>query len=78
MDLFSVREVAQVLGVDPRSVTRYCASGRLKAARVLGRWIIPDDALAAFERPANGRPRKPRDNQHAARIQRGSRLLPVC
>jgi excisionase family DNA binding protein len=60
MQYISVREAAQALGVEPRSVTRYCASGRLQAARMLGRWIIPDDALAAFERPATGRPRKPR------------------
>jgi excisionase family DNA binding protein len=75
MQFISVREAAQVLGVEPRSVTRYCASGRLKAARLLGRWIIPDDALAAFERPSNGRPRAATAR---ATLLRGSRLTRAC
>jgi excisionase family DNA binding protein len=75
MQFISVREAARLLGVEPRSITRYCASGRLKAARMLGRWIIPDDALAAFERPPNGRPRRPRAAEKLVHLHPGGRLL---
>jgi excisionase family DNA binding protein len=75
MQFVSVREAAQVLGVEPRSVTRYCATGRIEAVRMLGRWIIPDTALLTFERPANGRPRKPRAPSKPVQLHRGGRVL---
>ena len=55
MQYLSVREAAQVLQVQPRSGTRYCATGRLTAHRVFDRWVISENALATFQRPRNGR-----------------------
>ena len=58
MDYLSVREAAEFLQVQPRSVTRYCASGRLTAHRVFDRWVIAEQDLLTFQRPPSGRPRK--------------------
>lgn len=50
-------EWAAVLGVSPRTVTRWCVAGRVPgAAHVDGRWRIPLDA----EPPADRRASKPR------------------
>jgi hypothetical protein len=73
MEYLSAREAADVLQVEPRSVTRYCASGRLEAARMLGRWVIPDTALLAFQRPPSGRPRKAHGRANPAGLQRAER-----
>ena len=73
MDYLSVREAAEFLQVEPRSVTRYCASGRLEAGRVFGRWVIAEQDLAAFERPANGRPRTLPGRANRAGLDRAER-----
>jgi hypothetical protein len=70
MDYLSVREAAEFLQVEPRSVTRYCASGRLEAGRVFGRWVIAEQDLLAFERPPSGRPRKAHARANRAGLDR--------
>jgi hypothetical protein len=73
MDYLSVREATEFLQVEPRSVTRYCASGRLEAGRVFGRWVIAEQDLVAFERPPSGRPRKAHGRGARARLDRAAR-----
>jgi hypothetical protein len=70
MDYLSVREAAEILQVEPRSVTRYCASGRLEAGRVFGRWVIAEQDLLTFQRPTSGRPRKLHGGANRAGLDR--------
>lgn len=35
-DLYSVNEVAELLGLQPRSIRRYISEGKLKAIKVVG------------------------------------------
>lgn len=43
-------EVAQLLDVDVRSVTRWLNAGQLAGYKIGGRWIVPRDALEAMLR----------------------------
>jgi len=45
--LFTIEEVAEILRVHTRTVTRYIESGRLKASK-LGVWRIRQSDLNAF------------------------------
>ena len=45
--LLDSRQAAKVLNVNPRTVTRLCERGKLKAVRVASRWRINRDALLA-------------------------------
>lgn len=46
--LIDPKEAAQILGVNPRTVTRMCADGTLKAVRVRSLWRINRDYLMQF------------------------------
>jgi excisionase family DNA binding protein len=45
--LFTIEEVAKILRVSGRSVTRYIESGKLKASKI-GVWRIKESDLHAF------------------------------
>lgn len=45
--LFTIEEVAKILRVSTRSVTRYIETGRLKASKI-GVWRIKETDLNAF------------------------------
>lgn len=45
--LFTIEEVAKILRVSGRSVTRYIESGKLKASKI-GVWRIKESDLSAF------------------------------
>jgi len=62
MNLLSIPEAAERLGLSPSLVRRYCRQGRL-GQRVGGRWVISEIELVRFDkepRPVGypkGRPR---------------------
>lgn len=43
-------EVAELIGVDVRTVTRWLQEARLGGYKIGGRWIVPRDALEAMLR----------------------------
>jgi len=45
--LLTLKEVAEILRVSERSVTRYIESGRLKASKI-GQWRISEKDLQKF------------------------------
>lgn len=46
--LLDAKQAAAILNVTPRTVTRMCEQGKLKAVRVMSLWRINRDALLAF------------------------------
>ena len=44
-DVVSPREAAAILGTDPKNIRRMIRSGRLRALRDGGRWVIPRGSL---------------------------------
>ena len=60
--MLTPEEVAERLGVAPITVRRWCAKGQISAlkegSKYRGSWLIPESALAGFERPRPGRPRR--------------------
>lgn len=46
--MLDTRAAADVMGVSPRTVTRMCEQGKLKAVRVMSLWRISRDALLEF------------------------------
>lgn len=46
--LLDTRQAAEILNVTPRTVTRMCEQGKLKAVRVMSLWRVNRDALLAF------------------------------
>ncbi len=56
--LFTIEEVAKILRVSGRSVTRYIESGKLKASKI-GVWRIKESDLHAFlEKTSNVKKKK--------------------
>lgn len=43
--LIDPKKAACLLGVTPRTITRLCAAGEIKAVRIAKRWRINRDAL---------------------------------
>lgn len=43
--LLDTNQAAKILNVNPRTVTRMCEQGKLKAVRVMSLWRINRDAL---------------------------------
>lgn len=46
--LLDTKQAAVILNVDPRTVTRMCAQGKIKAVKVMSLWRINRDALLEF------------------------------
>lgn len=57
-NLYTIKQVAEILHVDQSQVYRYCYDGILKSCEVFGRRLIHKDDLAKFTKPPKGRPRK--------------------
>ena len=49
-DLYSVKEVAQILEVTPRTVQNYIALGRIRGQKIGGKWRFTREAIEAFIR----------------------------
>ncbi len=47
-DLLDTHQAGAILNVTPRTVTRMCEQGKLKAVRVMSLWRINRDALLDF------------------------------
>ena len=47
-ELVDPKQAARVLNCHPRTVTRMCEQGKLKAVRVMSLWRINRDALLSF------------------------------
>ncbi len=47
-ELLSTAQAASLLQVNPRTVTRMCEQGKLKAVKVMSLWRINRDALLKF------------------------------
>lgn len=47
-DLLDTSQAAAILNVTPRTVTRMCEQGKLKAVRVMSLWRINRDRLLDF------------------------------
>lgn len=47
-DLLDTNQAAAILNVTPRTVTRMCEQGKLKAVRVMSLWRINRDRLLDF------------------------------
>lgn len=54
-NIFTSAEAAEVLGIDPSMVCKYCRDGRLDGEKIGRDWIIKKDALNKFARE----PREP-------------------
>jgi excisionase family DNA binding protein len=48
-----VSEVAEALGISKKSVRRLCATEKLAAEKLAGRWCIPVRALEELAEPDN-------------------------
>ena len=46
--LIDTAQAAEIMSVNPRTVTRMCADGQIKAVKVRGTWRVNRDALLAF------------------------------
>jgi predicted ArsR family transcriptional regulator len=59
MKLYSVDEVAKILGISTNQVRIYCQTGRL-GQKVSSCWVITEENLEQFQktRKKSGRPRK--------------------
>ena len=47
-ELLDAKQAAEILNVNPRTVTRMCEQGKLKAVKVMSLWRINRDALLDF------------------------------
>lgn len=56
VDVCTVAEAAEKLGVSPRRVRAMITDGRLPGDRSLGRWVIPTAAVDTFDTRPAGRP----------------------
>jgi hypothetical protein len=62
--MLTIREAAVIAGVADITLRRYAKAGKLPGAQLEKgpwaiRWMIPESALASFEKRGPGKPRKP-------------------
>lgn len=48
MELYTIDDIAQMLGVNPRTVRRYIEKGQLRGERIGGVWRVTGDSLKAM------------------------------
>lgn len=53
---YPAEEAAKLLGVSPRTMRDWCASGEIAATKIGKRWLIERDALLARLRPSRTLP----------------------
>jgi excisionase family DNA binding protein len=85
MDLLTVRETAAMLRVNPITVRRYIASGRLEAVRVGRRIRVPLEAVGRLAKPVDPQEhtgpvkpfvfKRPSAEEIARRQELGKRIL---
>ena len=46
--LLTVKEVAEVLRLDPQTVSRYCQSGKILAYKTGNAWKIPERSIDIY------------------------------
>lgn len=46
--MYSMQEVAEMLGVTTRTITTYLQKGRIVAQKIGGRWLFTEDNLKDF------------------------------
>lgn len=46
--LFTVEELAELLGVQERTIREYLRDGRLKGRKVGRRWYVPEESLRKY------------------------------
>lgn len=57
---YRTQEAAVLLAITPQRVAGLCRSGRIRARRDKGQWIIPEDEVARFRKTRRaGRPPGP-------------------
>ena len=59
-NLLTTDQAAEILGLEPGSVKKYCQSGKIAALKLGRSWMIPKHSLKGFSsnRKAVGRPKK--------------------
>jgi len=56
--MYSVKEAAQKLGLDPSQVRRLLASGDIKGLKLARDWVVLDLSYERRRKPGGGRKRK--------------------
>ena len=46
--LFTVEELAELLGVRERTIREYLRDGRLKGRKIARRWYVPEESLRKY------------------------------
>jgi len=63
MDYISVKEAAELWGIDTSNIGKLCRKGKIEGAKIVGRnWLIPKNA----PKPMDGRTKAAREKQNAA------------
>jgi len=63
MDYISVREAAELWGIDPSNIRKLLRKGKIEGAKIVARnWLIPKNA----HRPIDGRTREAKDKEKAS------------
>lgn len=52
--LFTVEELAEILGVQERTIREYLREGKLHGRKLANRWYITDEAIADYFREREG------------------------
>lgn len=52
--LFTVEELAELLGVQERTIREYLREGKLHGRKLANRWYVTDDAVADYFREREG------------------------
>lgn len=59
LDIYTVNDIAEALHTTPRTVLNYLRSGRLKGAKIGGKWLVTrENLLELINGSANGSRRK--------------------
>lgn len=63
LDVYNVNDIAEALHITPRTVLNYLRSGRLKGAKIGGKWLVTRENLLELingntQSSANGSRRK--------------------
>jgi excisionase family DNA binding protein len=66
MELLTIQETAQMLKVNPITIRRFIADGRLEAVRIGGGYVYAERSLTSWRSPSHQRP--PRRREPAGRF----------
>lgn len=54
LKLYTVDELAQLMGIRARTVREYLKAGKLHGRKMAGRWYIPESAIADYFKRLEG------------------------